>query len=152
MPIRTKRWNDPADGDDGFRLLVCRYRPRGVRSDAEPWDAWCNALAPSPELHAAAYGKGGKPISWEDYTRRFLEEMTRQRYWIESFAARVRAGETLTLLCSSACVDPERCHRTLVQRLIDAAAFPPAPVQTRGVVRRAPSSSTATVVAPRRRD
>ncbi len=31
MPIRTKRWNDPRDPGDGFRLLVCRYRPRGLR-------------------------------------------------------------------------------------------------------------------------
>src|SRR3954462_847687 len=24
MPIRTRRWNDPREPDDGFRLLVCR--------------------------------------------------------------------------------------------------------------------------------
>ena len=88
---------------------------------------WCNALAPSVELHAAAYGKTGEPpLAWPVYEQRFLEEMKRQRYWIESFARRVRAGETITLLCSSACVDPARCHRTLVKQLIETAAFPPA--------------------------
>jgi hypothetical protein len=35
-------------------------------------------------------------------------------------AARARGGETVTLLCSSACVDPARCHRTLLKELIDA--------------------------------
>ena len=29
MHIKTKRWNDPVEADDGYRLLVCRYRPRG---------------------------------------------------------------------------------------------------------------------------
>jgi uncharacterized protein YeaO (DUF488 family) len=122
MPIRTKRWNDPIDVDDGYRLLVCRYRPRGVRRDAEPWDAWCIALAPSADLHAAAYGKDssdGTRLPWQDYERRFREEMGRQRFWLEGFAARVRAGETITVLCSSACVDAARCHRTLVKLLIE---------------------------------
>jgi uncharacterized protein YeaO (DUF488 family) len=122
MPIRTKRWNDPIDDDDGYRLLVCRYRPRGVRKESEPWDAWCPALAPSKELHADVYGRTGTAIAWDVYEKRFHREMERQRYWIESFAARVKKREMLTLLCSSACVDPARCHRTLVARLIESAA------------------------------
>jgi uncharacterized protein YeaO (DUF488 family) len=102
--------------------LICRYRPRGVPRAGEPWDAWCNALAPSKELHAAAYGKHGPAIDFDEYRRRFLSEMSSRRYWIESFAALVREGKTLTLLCSSACDDPARCHRTLVQALIEDAA------------------------------
>jgi uncharacterized protein YeaO (DUF488 family) len=125
MPVRTKRWNDPVEGADGYRLLICRYRPRGVPKGTEPWDAWCQVLSPSVELHAAAYGKAGAPpIAWQEYETRFMQEMTRYPYWIETFAERVRAGDTLTLLCSSACVDPARCHRTLVKQLIEAAAFP----------------------------
>jgi uncharacterized protein YeaO (DUF488 family) len=124
VPIRTKRWNDPREPDDGFRLLVCRYRPRGVRRDAEPWDAWCNHLGPSEALHAAIYGKLGPPIAWEEYERRYREEMTRRSFWIRGFAKRVRDGEALTLLCSSACVDPARCHRTILAKLIEREAFP----------------------------
>jgi uncharacterized protein YeaO (DUF488 family) len=139
VPIRTKRWNDPREDDDGYRLLICRYRPRGVTKEAEPWDAWCQAFAPSEELHAAAYGKSGEPIAFVDYERRFREEMAHQRYWIDGFASRLRAGETITLLCSSACVDPSRCHRTIVKDLLEKAAFPsPEPTKAArlGVVRR----------------
>lgn len=140
MPIATKRWNDTAEPGDGYRLLVTRYRPRGVRREEEPWDAWCVALAPSVELHAAAYGKGGPAIAWEEYERRFAKEMERQRFWLDGFARRVRAGEMLTLLCSSACVDPARCHRTLLEQMIDALAFPndEATSPRRGVLRRRP--------------
>ena len=49
MPIRTKRWDDPKEPADGFRLLVCRYRPRGLPKDAETWDAWNADLGPSKE-------------------------------------------------------------------------------------------------------
>ena len=122
MPVRTKRWNDPPEADDGLRLLICRYRPRGVPKATEPWDVFCPALAPSKQLHAAAYGKSGPPLPFAEYARQFRSEMAARGYWIASFAARVRAGETITLLCSSACTDAARCHRSIVQELIEAAA------------------------------
>ncbi len=123
--LKTKRWNDPKEPDDGFRLLVCRYRPRGVKTEDETWDAWQPALGPSKELHAAVYGKSGPPIAWDEYARRYREEMSRQGFWIRGFAKRVRAGENLTLLCSSACIDPARCHRTLLAEMIEEASREP---------------------------
>jgi uncharacterized protein YeaO (DUF488 family) len=136
MPVRTKRWNDPASPDDGFRLLICLYRPRGVRKENEPWDAWCPALGPSKALHAAVYGKRGEPLPFAEYERAFREEMRTRTYWIEGFADRVRRGETLTLLCSSACTDEARCHRSIVKALLEAAALPPAAPERRDVVKR----------------
>jgi uncharacterized protein YeaO (DUF488 family) len=142
VPVLTKRWNDPREAADGYRLLICRYRPRGVARADETWDAWCKALAPSEELHAAAYGKDGPAIDFAEYTRRFREEMSGQRYWIEGFANHLRRGDTITLLCSSACTDPARCHRSLVKEMLEAAAFPPdASKANRAVVRRRPASS-----------
>jgi uncharacterized protein YeaO (DUF488 family) len=119
VPIKTKRWNDPAEPDDGFRLLVCRYRPRGVRKEDETWDAWCKDLGPSKELHADYYGKRGAPIDWPTYRRRYLQEMQAQTEFIEELASLVDQGRTITLLCSSACVDPEHCHRKLLTQLIE---------------------------------
>ncbi len=137
MAVDTKRWNDPRSPDDGYRLLICRYRPRGVLREKETWDAWCKELGPSEALHGAAYGKHGEAIDFVEYEARFLAEMSRARFWIEGFAERVRRGEKLTLLCSSACVDPERCHRTIVKRLIEDAAFPRVkPAEPPRVVRR----------------
>src|SRR3954468_3445553 len=108
--IKTKRWDDPRDPDDGHRLLVCRYRPRGVPKAGETWDAWDPHLGPSVELHAAAYGKGVQPIPWATYRSRYLVEMRKQKPAIEALARRVRAGETITLLCSSSCEREARCH------------------------------------------
>jgi uncharacterized protein YeaO (DUF488 family) len=121
VAVRTKRWNDPADSDDGFRLLVCRLRPRGVAKARETWDAWWPELGPSRELLDAFHGKGrAAPLSWDDYVPRYLEEMRAPgAVWrVRALAQRVAAGETLTLLCSSACTDPSRCHRTLLARLL----------------------------------
>jgi uncharacterized protein YeaO (DUF488 family) len=57
VPLRTKRWNDPAEAGDGFRLLVCRIRPRGVANAGEPWDEWWPDLGPSRALLDDFYGK-----------------------------------------------------------------------------------------------
>src|SRR5262245_6714039 len=99
MPLKTKRWNDPAERDDGFRLLICRYRPRGVRKDAETWDEWYDVLGPSKRLHADFYGKHGEPIGWEEYRQRYVQEMQAplQQELIDELAALVAEGKMITL-------------------------------------------------------
>lgn len=138
MPIKTRRWNDPAGLDEasdfdelsrvasnvepGLRVLVCRYRPRGVAKADETWDVWYPDLGPSRELHRAVYAESASRLPWPQYRKRYLLEQQRNKPRIEELARRVRAGETITLLCSSACVRESRCHRSLLKELIEAAA------------------------------
>jgi uncharacterized protein YeaO (DUF488 family) len=121
MAMYTKRWNDLREPTDGTRILVSRYRPRGVRKEDETWDEWMPNLGPSVGLHAAAYGKGQLPITWASYRTSYLREMLKQKPAIEALGKRVAAGETITLLCSSACVREDRCHRSLLRDLIEGA-------------------------------
>jgi uncharacterized protein YeaO (DUF488 family) len=126
MPIRTKRWNDVVAPDDGFRLLVCRLRPRGLAKANETWDAWWPDLGPSRALLDAFHGKapkGSPPVAalpWPQYVPRYLAEMQGpgQLWRIRDLARRVAEGETITLLCASTCTEPARCHRTLLANLI----------------------------------
>lgn len=119
--VKTKRWDEPREPDDGWRLLVTRYRPRALPKKDETWDAWWSRLGPSAGLLADFQGKKKAPISWEEYRARYLEEMERQEPYIAELASRARSGETFTLLCSAACLDPARCHRTLLKGLVEAA-------------------------------
>jgi uncharacterized protein YeaO (DUF488 family) len=121
MPLKTKRWNDPAEPDDGFRLLITRYRPRGVSKAEETWDQWRPHLGPSKDLHAAVYTDTSSKIPWPHYRRQYLEEQRKNKGEIEELAKRVAAGETITLLCSSACTRESRCHRSILRELIEAA-------------------------------
>jgi uncharacterized protein YeaO (DUF488 family) len=130
MTIKTRRWCDPVEADDGFRLLVCRYRPRGLSKKKENWTLHQPHLGPSKALHAAFYAKEGQePLGWDEYRRRYLDEMKEQAEEIDFLAEMVAGGKTLTILCSSACTDEAHCHRTLLRELIEArmAARPAAP-------------------------
>jgi uncharacterized protein YeaO (DUF488 family) len=123
--IKTKRWDDRRAKSDGFRLLICRYRPRALPKAKETWDLWWKHLGPSKELHAAFYGKHGQtPIAWEEYRQRYLDEMKgeEQQESIAVLAEKVAAGNTITLLCSSACTDATHCHRMLLKELIEQEA------------------------------
>lgn len=117
--VKTKRWCDPVDADDGHRLLVTRYRPRALPKKDETWAEWNPRLGPSRELHAALYGKRGEPPSWEEFRRLYLAEMEARADEIDRLADLVEGGATLTLLCSRACEDPGRCHRELLRGLIE---------------------------------
>ena len=118
--IHTARWNDPAHRGDGTRILVCRYRPRGVSHEDETWDEWIKDVSPSTELLAAFRGKGQEPIGVRMFRRRYRTEMHGEpaRALVRALAERVVAGETVTLLCSSSCTDEDRCHRTMLRELM----------------------------------
>ena len=118
--IKTRRWDDTPATEEGFRLLVTRYRPRALPKAEETWDAWWKELGPSPALFDAVYGKGQPGIGWEEYARRYREEMQEStpRGKIAWLAQSVVRGETVTLLCSSLCIDEKRCHRTVLRELL----------------------------------
>ncbi|HEX7665896.1 MAG TPA: DUF488 family protein, partial [Polyangiaceae bacterium] len=73
---------------------------------------------------AAFHGKEAPPIPWDDYRTRYLEEMSARGFFLRGFAERARRGETITLLCSSACTDPTRCHRFLLKTLLETIDRP----------------------------
>jgi len=118
--VSTGRWNDPPSPGGGTRILICRYRPRGVRKADETWDEWCKELGPSAALHAAVYGKGQAPIDFGEYRRRYLEEMAVDpgRFHLRALAGRIAAGEDVALLCSSACTAEARCHRSILRDIL----------------------------------
>jgi uncharacterized protein YeaO (DUF488 family) len=118
MSIRLKRWNDPRSPSDGYRVLVCRYRPRALPKSRETWDTWIADAGPSRELHADYYGKHGPPIGMAEYKRRYLAEMRSRPEVVERLAALAARG-TISLLCSSRCKDPALCHRTLLKALVE---------------------------------
>ncbi len=51
--IQCKRVYDPQESSDGYRVLVDRLWPRGIKKEALACDEWCKELTPSAELRKA---------------------------------------------------------------------------------------------------
>jgi uncharacterized protein YeaO (DUF488 family) len=79
--VQTKRAYERPAASDGFRVLVDRLWPRGVKKEALRLDLWAKELAPSPALR-----------------RWFGHEPDRFREFAERYHAELRAGPARALL------------------------------------------------------
>lgn len=72
MDVRVKRAYAQPARNDGFRALVDRVWPRGVRKEDARIDAWWKAVAPSTRLRKWF---GHDPERWEEFQRRYFAEL-----------------------------------------------------------------------------
>jgi uncharacterized protein YeaO (DUF488 family) len=94
MDVRIKRVYDPAAPSDGYRVLIDRLWPRGVRRDAARLDEWARDLAPSGELRQWF---GHDPERFTEFRRRYTAELAAQDSALRELRRRARNG-TLTLV------------------------------------------------------
>ncbi|HET6552921.1 MAG TPA: DUF488 domain-containing protein [Dyella sp.] len=72
MSIAVKRVYDPAAATDGYRVLVDRLWPRGLKKEDAGLDAWTKELAPSSMLRKWF---GHDPARWESFRHRYASEL-----------------------------------------------------------------------------
>ena len=97
MDLRLKRVYEPAASSDGYRILIDRLWPRGVSRAKADLDEWDRELAPSTELRQWF---GHEPSRFEEFRRRYQDELRHQRSRIAELRRRARKG-TLTLVYSA---------------------------------------------------
>ncbi|MFF6918188.1 DUF488 family protein [Streptomyces sp. NPDC012466] len=116
MSVRVRRVYDPAEPEDGVRVLVDRLWPRGLAKDAARVDAWPKAITPSTELRRWYHAGEG---SYEEFAERYEAELSADEAAdaLDGVRLLVRKGE-VTLLTSSR--TPERSHAAVLARLLQA--------------------------------
>ncbi|MFL7886662.1 DUF488 domain-containing protein [Enterobacter pseudoroggenkampii] len=70
--IQCKRVYEQAGPDDGYRVLVDRLWPRGVKKTDLAYDEWCKALTPSTELRKAFHSE---TIDFTAFSQAYREEL-----------------------------------------------------------------------------
>jgi uncharacterized protein YeaO (DUF488 family) len=112
--LKTKSVYEPRGADDGLRLLVTRYWPRGVPKGAV--DRWLKELGTAPEL--IKLWKAGK-IEWEGFRESYIAEFSDpvKSGALSELAEIVKGAGTVTLLC--ACKDEARCHRGILKGMLE---------------------------------
>lgn len=72
MHIHCKRVYESPSPDDGFRVLVDRLWPRGIRKENLPYDRWEKDLAPSPDLRRRF---GHREEKWDWFRQAYSQEL-----------------------------------------------------------------------------
>src|SRR3954447_12267871 len=69
--VQVRRVYDPAEPEDGQRVLVDRLWPRGLSKERAQLDDWCKEIAPSNELRK---WYGHDPDRYAEFARRYRAE------------------------------------------------------------------------------
>ena len=97
MEVRLKRVYEPAAPEDGYRVLIDRLWPRGVSRARAQLDEWERELSPTSELRQWFRHE---PSRFEEFRRRYIEELRSERPRIARLRRRARDG-ALTLVYSA---------------------------------------------------
>lgn len=92
--VRLKRAYEPAAASDGYRVLIDRLWPRGVSRESAALDDWVRDLAPSAALRQWF---GHEPSRFEEFRRRYIDELRHERPRLTDLRRRAREG-TVTLV------------------------------------------------------
>lgn len=125
--LKTKSVHSPIETGDGLRILVARFRGRGLPADR--YDVWMASLGPGETL---LKGFLAGEITWREFSKRYREEMFApaatdagnatiknhgQKFTLR-LIAKLAEKENVTLLCHCA-EEATECHRFLLRELIE---------------------------------
>jgi uncharacterized protein YeaO (DUF488 family) len=109
--VAIKRAYDPPSPGDGFRVLVDRIWPRGVKRDEANIDLWLKDAAPSTELRKWF---GHDPAKWRGFEDRYRAELAGKSSFDELLAV-VRQHKRVTLVFAAR--DAEHNNAVVLQAL-----------------------------------
>jgi|SRR5579885_125380 uncharacterized protein YeaO (DUF488 family) len=94
MPIKVKRIYEDPKKSDGFRILVDRLWPRGIRKEEAEIDLWLKEIAPSDSLRKWFNHDAKK---WTEFQKRYAKELANKEDLISIIKNEAKQG-TVTLL------------------------------------------------------
>ena len=112
MNIKLKRAYEPAEKDDGFRVLVDRLWPRGVSKEKAKLDLWLKEIAPTTELRKWF---GHDPAKWKEFQRRYLGELRQNAEPVKLLQDKAKT-DTVTLIYAAR--DEEHNEAAVIRDLL----------------------------------
>lgn len=95
--IEIKRIYDAPDKADGFRILIDRLWPRGIKKVDAALDLWLKEIAPSNTLRKWFNHDAEK---WPEFQKRYAKELEDKQDLIDLIKEKAKA-QTVTLLFGS---------------------------------------------------
>jgi uncharacterized protein YeaO (DUF488 family) len=98
MPtIKIKRVYEPMAAADGFRILVDRLWPRGLKKEDAHINAWLKEIAPSGELRKWF---NHEELKWDRFREKYLAEL-KTSAGLEELLVLAKQYKTITLVYSA---------------------------------------------------
>ena len=112
MPVTVKRFYEPADKADGYRILVDRLWPRGVKKESAKIDQWLKEVAPSTELRNWYHKDMSK---WTEFQKKYQTELKNNPAF-KDLQQLLKDHKKITLLYTAK--DEERNHALILAKLL----------------------------------
>jgi uncharacterized protein YeaO (DUF488 family) len=100
--IKIKRVYEKAEPTDGFRVLVDRLWPRGMKKEAAKVDLWMKDVAPSDSLRKFF---NHEAMKWLSFEKKYKAELTRKADLLAELKKLEKEHGKLTLVFGAR--DPE---------------------------------------------
>ena len=113
--IKIKRVYEDPEAEDGYRVLVDRLWPRGMKKEHLKYDVWEKDITPSPELRK--WFQEDPVEHWEGFTAKNRKELETSEA-ARNFLITIRPYKTVTLLYASK--EPVRNHARILQQFLEA--------------------------------
>jgi len=114
MSVVVKRIYEPVAAQDGYRILVDRLWPRGIKKEKAEIDTWLKEVAPSTELRKWFHsGKG----SFADFKKKYLAEL-KENPAQKELRSLAKEHKKITLLYAAK--DEEQNHAHILAGLLNA--------------------------------
>ncbi len=109
--IHIKRIYEPAEASDGYRILVDRLWPRGLKKESVEIDRWAKELAPSTELRKWIHSQ---PEKWQEFEGKYILEL--EGMDMRDFLHSISNQELVTLLYGAR--DEKQNHAQVLQSFL----------------------------------
>jgi uncharacterized protein YeaO (DUF488 family) len=96
--IKTKRIYEPPAEEDGFRILVDKLWPRGIKKEEAKIDLWLKEIAPSDELRKWF---SHDPQKWEEFKKKYEEQSATKQELLHKIKRIEKEKGNITLLYSA---------------------------------------------------
>jgi uncharacterized protein YeaO (DUF488 family) len=99
VSVNVKRIYDPFSKTDGYRILVDRLWPRGIKKEDAHIDKWMKDVAPSTGLRKW-FHQESESNRWEPFVKAYHDELKKSDR-VEELYAEILKHTTVTLLYAS---------------------------------------------------
>ena len=112
--VRIKRVYEESNKEDGYRVLVDRLWPRGMKKEEAKVDLWMKDIAPSDALRKSFHHD---VMKWPAFLKKYQAELKKKKQGLAELKKLEKEHGTLTLLFGAR--DPDHNQARVIAEALE---------------------------------